>query len=685
MKKTRSRLLSLLLSFCIIISCVAGFSVTSGAELKDSTVKTSQYGANSYISFSAGDYGGFDYNGYHSFNVNGIVNEKKKYTTCDDHGYVTALKVGDNSKKILPNDGSEFVFGKVYSIDGMQVRITASIESGAKSVLITYEVCNPTKKPYPVQIGSCSDIRIGESDYQCTEFLSKGIVSKDISDTSVTEGAEIKIFPGNDPFDTRWSGSYDADAPDGGVLNNIFNNRDNNTPYKNDGALAWSWRAVIPAGETIKRTVQIGMSVGKTYKVTYDSNGVPGEVPVDTKDYDNGAKVTVRGQGSLVNGNNLFLGWNTKPDGSGSNYHEGDTFNIKSNVDLYAVWKSVNKSVLKDTLDEAEEFYDEIKNSSAYYKIANTLYDAIGEAAKVYEIKDLSQNKADAAQKELQSVLSRSKDYVDWDEYRRMSIEYTENTVEKYKGTKTGTMAKEILEKLPGIKYDFDKSYKENIDIINDLVSPISNSGASTSGGSSSGETSKDSSAAAPAVSSSDTNSTKTQTKTRMNAVLNQDRTVTVKWDSIAGAKKYILFVEIDGKTAGAYESQKNFVTITKSVKNNTTMSFSLKYVSDGTLYEATESYKYDLNIYYKPAPKLTYKNGRVIISWKKVPNAEKYKIYRLQDGKFKLKYITETKKSSVSLGNIKSGKTYSYAVTAVVNGEEIPATRGDLVKIKVK
>ena len=456
MKKIRYGILRFFLSFCIIVSCAAGFGITSGAVLTDINIYTPQSGSNDYISFSTGDYGGFDYNGYHSFNVNGIFNEKPKYTTCDDHGYLTAVKVGDNSRKLLPNDGSGFVYGKVYNIDGMQVRITASLESDAKSVLITYEVCNPKRKAYTVQFGSCSDIRIGTSDYQCTELLSKGIISKDISGTSDTDGAEIKIFPGNEAFDTRWYGSYDADSPDGGVLRNIFSNREDNVPYKDDGGLAWSWKAVIPAGETIKRTVQIGVSAERSYKVTYDPNGVSGEAPVDTKDYEPGASVTVRGQGSLVKGNDRFLGWNTKPDGSGTNYLEGDTFKIRSNVDLYAVWKTVNKSVFDDTIDEAGRFYQDIIYNPEYSEIAAKLNSAITEAMRTHDNMDISQNMIDAAQKKLRSALMLARDYVEWDEYRKMSIDYTKKVADKYSGTKTGTKAKDILKKLPGIEYDYD-------------------------------------------------------------------------------------------------------------------------------------------------------------------------------------------------------------------------------------
>jgi len=78
-----------------------------------------------------------------------------------------------------------------------------------------------------------------------------------------------------------------------------------------------------------------------TYTVTYHGNGsTGGSVPSDTTNYTDGQTVTVAGNtGSLVKTGFTFSGWNTKADGSGTPYTQGQTFTMGSaSITLYAVW-----------------------------------------------------------------------------------------------------------------------------------------------------------------------------------------------------------------------------------------------------------------------------------------------------------------------------------------------------------
>jgi uncharacterized repeat protein (TIGR02543 family) len=78
-----------------------------------------------------------------------------------------------------------------------------------------------------------------------------------------------------------------------------------------------------------------------TYTVTYSGNGnTGGGVPVDGANYQQGQKVTVLGNtGGLTKTGYSFAGWNTKSDGSGTTYAQGQTFAMAgANVTLYAVW-----------------------------------------------------------------------------------------------------------------------------------------------------------------------------------------------------------------------------------------------------------------------------------------------------------------------------------------------------------
>jgi len=80
-----------------------------------------------------------------------------------------------------------------------------------------------------------------------------------------------------------------------------------------------------------------------TYTVTYVDNGSSsGSVPVDSKNYQAGATVTVMGNaGSLAKTGYTFSGWNTLSDGSGTSYSSGTTFSMPaSNTNLYALWSN---------------------------------------------------------------------------------------------------------------------------------------------------------------------------------------------------------------------------------------------------------------------------------------------------------------------------------------------------------
>ena len=79
------------------------------------------------------------------------------------------------------------------------------------------------------------------------------------------------------------------------------------------------------------------------YTVTYYGNGNDeGTAPVDEDSpYGSGSTVTVLGAGTLAKSGNIFAGWNTAADGSGTNYAAGATFTITADTDLYAQWTDV--------------------------------------------------------------------------------------------------------------------------------------------------------------------------------------------------------------------------------------------------------------------------------------------------------------------------------------------------------
>ncbi|MEQ8175518.1 MAG: InlB B-repeat-containing protein [Syntrophomonadaceae bacterium] len=81
-----------------------------------------------------------------------------------------------------------------------------------------------------------------------------------------------------------------------------------------------------------------------TYTVAYDGNGNDGgTAPADiSSPYQSGATVSVLGNsGGLTKSGYDFAGWNTAANGSGTSYQAGATFNITSNIILYAQWNQL--------------------------------------------------------------------------------------------------------------------------------------------------------------------------------------------------------------------------------------------------------------------------------------------------------------------------------------------------------
>lgn len=73
------------------------------------------------------------------------------------------------------------------------------------------------------------------------------------------------------------------------------------------------------------------------YTILYYGNGATGgSTPPQIKDVDE--SITLYSNG-FTKTDYTFVEWNTRSDGSGVSYNEGDTYNINANLDLYAIWE----------------------------------------------------------------------------------------------------------------------------------------------------------------------------------------------------------------------------------------------------------------------------------------------------------------------------------------------------------
>ena len=76
-----------------------------------------------------------------------------------------------------------------------------------------------------------------------------------------------------------------------------------------------------------------------SYRVTYDSNGASGAAPTDEREYAEDAYADVlSAEGMTAPEGEVFLGWGTNEDGTGTLYQPEDKILIEGNVTLYAHW-----------------------------------------------------------------------------------------------------------------------------------------------------------------------------------------------------------------------------------------------------------------------------------------------------------------------------------------------------------
>ena len=74
-----------------------------------------------------------------------------------------------------------------------------------------------------------------------------------------------------------------------------------------------------------------------TYTISYNANGGSGAPGSQTKTHGTDLKLSST---KPTRSGYTFVNWNTKSDGSGTNYASGATYNTNANITLYAIWKT---------------------------------------------------------------------------------------------------------------------------------------------------------------------------------------------------------------------------------------------------------------------------------------------------------------------------------------------------------
>ena len=158
------------------------------------------------------------------------------------------------------------------------------------------------------------------------------------------------------------------------------------------------------------------------------------------------------------------------------------------------------------------------------------------------------------------------------------------------------------------------------------------------------------------------------------------ESSVTLSWNSIGGAKGYKVYVYAsDDALISVKKTDETTITF-KKLTNGETYRFVVKYTLSGRSYLSNYSDEAKVTIMYKPFVKVSAGFGSVKLSWEAVEGAEKYAVYKINDGR--AVKLTETTKLSVRISTSEEG---IYGVKAYVNGKWTTLTTSDLVKARAE
>ena len=298
------------------------------------------------------------------------------YPTINFDGYITITgATGGNNNKYYNSNKS----WRQYEGDSAQITITASSGATLTSATFVYSNGNNGVLKYSgTNKSSGTAISLSGSSASFTVGHSSGTRNGNIQITSIT----VSYSSGATPYTTTINTTGGALSTVTGHTSTSFTSENKNgdvyispsAGYRIPDDLSTftisSGTATISSRTSFEGDVKLSLtgvssnitisgSFTKlpTYTVTYNANGATsGTAPTDSEEYASGTTVTVKANsGNLLKTNYSFVGWNTQPDGEGTNYVAGTgTFTITANTTLYAKWSYGSSIVIdKDTFTKA--------------------------------------------------------------------------------------------------------------------------------------------------------------------------------------------------------------------------------------------------------------------------------------------------------------------------------------------
>ena len=142
------------------------------------------------------------------------------------------------------------------------------------------------------------------------------------------------------------------------------------TPYTGYSFYGWYRTSSYSGGKVTSYTptsnsTLYGKVLVKEYAVSYNANGGSGATESQIKTH--GIPLTIKSTKPIRTGY-TFVCWNTKADGTGTNYSSGETYTLNSSITLYAQWKALVVTI-KYQVGSGETL-----NSPLYKKMNNLVY-----------------------------------------------------------------------------------------------------------------------------------------------------------------------------------------------------------------------------------------------------------------------------------------------------------------------
>lgn len=170
---------------------------------------------------------------------------------------------------------------------------------------------------------------------------------------------EVKVYKKNNCTISYKSNPLSGHTVTGSVTDTVVEYNTNATVSNNGFSdssatyLYWNTKAdgsgtTYKPGDVIKLTEDLTLYAiwAPDHYITYNGNGGIGSVPTQTKKYKVDIIISGNSNTGFTKEGYVFTGWNTKPDGTGTDYKEGSTYSSEEDLNLYAQWSAIKYDVI---------------------------------------------------------------------------------------------------------------------------------------------------------------------------------------------------------------------------------------------------------------------------------------------------------------------------------------------------